>query len=166
LYETLILSVFPLLIVMAGISDYFTLKIPNWVNGLIAFSVIPFVLLSGMPLDVFAWHVAAGVAAFIVGYMMFAGGLIGGGDAKMLAACALWIGWDGLMQFAFYTAMAGGVLATIVTVWRHMADKTGQEKTGWAKNFLSETPKLPYGIAIAVGGVVVFPATWWIQQLT
>lgn len=166
MYETLVLSVFPLLIVMAGISDYFTLKIPNWVNALIAVSVIPFVLFSGMPMEIFAWHLAAGVLAFIVGFVLFSGGLIGGGDAKMLAACALWVGWNGLFQFAFYTALAGGVLALAMTIWHRLADKKDIKGLGWAKNILSESPKLPYGIAIAAGGVVVFPATWWIQQLS
>lgn len=166
MYETLVLSVFPLLIMLAGISDYFTLTIPNWINTLIALSVIPFVLLSGMPVEVFAWHVAAGVASFMVGYYLFASHLIGGGDAKMLGACGLWVGWSELFQFGFYTAVAGGLLAIAVSGWTRLANRSETGMTAWMKNFHGGSPQLPYGIAIAAGGVVIFPATWWVQQLT
>lgn len=169
MYETLVLSVFPLLIMLAGISDYFTLTIPNWINTAIALSVIPFVLLSGMPVEVFAWHVAAGVMSFLVGYYLFSANLIGGGDAKMLAACGLWIGWSELFQFAFYTAIAGGFLAITVGLWSRLAEKSEDGAgvmTAWMKKFRTGDLQLPYGIAIAAGGVVIFPATWWVQQLT
>ena len=165
MYETLILSVFPLMVVMAGISDFFTLKIPNWLNAVIAVSVVPFVILSGMPLELFAWHVLAGLVMFAVGFFLFLANLIGGGDAKMLAACALWVGWDSLMQFGLGTAIAGGALVIAMKIWVFFADHKDTRGMDWAKNFLSTRPQLPYGIAIAAGGVIVFPATWWIQQV-
>lgn len=165
MYETLILSVFPLMVVMAGISDFFTLKIPNWLNGLIAVSVVPFVLFAGMPMEVFAWHVIAGLAAFAGGFILFSANIIGGGDAKMLAACAVWVGWDLLVEFAFVTAFAGGALVIAIKLWVFFADHKDKKGMEWASNFLSKKPQLPYGIAIAAGGVIVFPASWWIQQV-
>ena len=47
----------------------------------------------------------------VVGAAMFALGWIGGGDAKLLASAALWVGLRGLAPFAIYTALAGGLLA-------------------------------------------------------
>lgn len=165
MYETLILSVFPLMVVLAGISDFFTLKIPNWLNAIIAVSVVPFVLFSGMPMEIFAWHVIAGLVTFVAGFVLFSAKIIGGGDAKMLAACAIWVGWDVLMQFAVVTAFAGGALVIAIKVWVFFAQHKDHKGMDWAKNFLSKKPQLPYGIAIAAGGVIVFPATWWVQQI-
>ncbi len=165
LYDTLILSVFPLMVVMAGISDFFTLKIPNWLNAVIAVSVVPFVILAGMPLEIFAWHIIAGLVTFVVGFILFSINIIGGGDAKMLAACAVWVGWDVLMEFAVVTVFAGAVLVIAIKVWVFFANRKDIKGMDWAKNFLSKKPQLPYGIAIAAGGVIVFPATWWIQQI-
>ena len=165
LYETLILSLFPLLVVMAGISDFFTLRIPNWLNAVIAVSVVPFVLVSGMPMEVFAWHVIAGLVMFVIGFGLFAINIFGGGDAKMLAACAVWVGWDTLMEFAVVTALAGGVLVIAIKLWAFFVAHKDTKGLDWANNFLSKKPQLPYGIAIAAGGVIVFPATWWIKQI-
>ena len=166
MYDTLILSVFPLMVVMAGISDFFTLKIPNWLNAIIAVSVIPFVMFSNMPMEVFAWHIIAGLVTFVVAAMLFSANIIGGGDAKMLAACAVWIGWDRLMEFAVITAFAGGALVIAMKVWVFFADHKDSGGMAWAKNFLSKKPQLPYGIAIAAGGIIVFPATCWFQQIS
>lgn len=165
MYETLILSIFPLMVVVAGISDFFTLKIPNWLNGVIAVSVVPFVFFAGMPLELFAWHIIAGLVAFVVGFILFSANIIGGGDAKMLAACAVWVGWDVLMEFALVTAFAGGALVIALKLWVFFEKRKDTKGMDWAKNFLSKKPQLPYGIAIAAGGVIVFPATWWIQQI-
>ncbi len=161
---TLVTSVFPLLIIAAGINDYFTFKIPNWLNALIALSVIPFALFFPMPGEVFAWHVVAGIVAMIAAFTVYAMGLIGGGDAKMIGACALWVGWEALMSFMIVTVIAGGVLALAMTVWGYLSTKQEADVGEWAKNLFSKKPDLPYGIAIAAGGIIVFPGTWWIQQ--
>ena len=169
MYETLILSVFPLMVVTAAISDFFTLKIPNWLNAVIAVSVIPFVLMSDMPMEVFAGHIVAGLVTFVFGFMLFSAHIFGGGDAKMLAACAVWVGWDSLMEFAIITAFAGGALVLAMKIWVFFASRKDHKdmikNMKWAQNFLSKRPQLPYGIAIATGSVIIFPATWWVQQL-
>ena len=166
MYDAIILSAFPLLVAAAGISDYFTFRIPNWINALIAVSIIPFAVFSAMPPDIFAWHVVAGLIAFVLGFGLFALNLIGGGDAKMIAACGLWIGWDALLEFGFATVLAGGVLALVIKLWSLFGSRSNVAAVGWAKNYFSKKPKLPYGIAIAAGGIMVFPATWWFQQIT
>jgi len=152
---------------IAGVCDYFTLKIPNWLNITIAVAVIPFVILAEMPIEVFAWHVVAGILTFIIAYIMFAFGLFGGGDAKMLAACALWIGWDGMFNFSVYIVIAGGLLGLALTAWKWLATKQDSEGFAWARGFITEKQlQLPYGIAIAASGIIVFPATWWMQQIS
>ena len=120
-------------------------------------------------MEIFAWHVIAGLVTFVAGFILFSAHIFGGGDAKMLAACALWVGWDVLVEFAIVTAFAGGALVIAMKIWVFFAERRETnpmiKNMKWASNFLSKTPQLPYGIAIAAGGVIVFPTTWWVQQI-
>lgn len=166
MYDTLLLSVFPLLIMSAGIADYASLQIPNWLNGLIAASIMPFVLLSGMPVEIFAWHVAAAIVTFLVGLVLFFMRLIGGGDVKMLAACALWVGWAPLPGFLVLTLVAGGVLAMGTLAWtsvNHLMKSRQDGEPFWLRAATNTRVQLPYGLAIAAGGTMIFPATWWLE---
>ena len=162
--DSLVLTIFPMLVVLAGVSDFLTLKIPNWVNGLIAVAMLPFALFQQMPMEVFAWHMVAGIVMLIAGFILFAFGYIGGGDAKMLAACGLWVGWDQLVAFSLITALAGGALAIIMKFWQMFNIEHEVRDVSWLKNVFRAELQLPYGVAIAAGGMMVYPATWWVQQ--
>ena len=164
MYNNIVLTVFPLLVVIAGTFDFFTYRIPNWINIVIAVSIIPFAILSGMPLEVFVWHVVAGLLAFVVGYLLFAFGVFGGGDAKMIAAAALWVGWDNLIPFGVITAFAGGALAFCMMIWSLIRNEPVVGNVSLLGRIFKKQLKLPYGIAIAAGALMVFPSTWWIQQ--
>ena len=57
------------------------------------------------------WAAATGLGALVAGMAMFALGWIGGGDAKLFTACALWLGLTSTPVFLLITALAGGLLA-------------------------------------------------------
>ena len=92
------------------------------------------------------WHLAAGVAMFAVGVLLFARGWLGGGDVKLLAACALWTGFDGLPWLIAGTTLSGAVLAIVALLVRRAV---GARATYRA--FENGGP-LPYAVAI-LGGV-------------
>src|SRR5262245_58118866 len=121
-------SLLPLLMMIAGIGDFLTYKIPNWLTGLIVVLFVPMALLTAMPLSLAAWHLAAGVGMLVFGFGLFAGGLVGGGDAKLMAAAGLWFGWPSSMYFLAYTALAGGALAVAMALWA--ATQVDQEMRG------------------------------------
>ena len=54
-------------------------------------------------------------------FTMFSLGWIGGGDAKLAAAAALWIGWGSLLDFGLSTAIYGGVLTVALMLMRKVA---------------------------------------------
>lgn len=85
--------------------------------------------------------VLAAVAVFGIGAGAFAAGMLGGGDAKLLAAGALWIGTAGLGGYLLATVLAGGVLAILYVGWQFMSRRAS------AKG-------LPYALAIAAGGIL------------
>jgi prepilin peptidase CpaA len=93
------------------------------------------------------WHLTAGLALFAVGAVLFARGLFGGGDVKLLAALSLFAGWAAVPDILLATALFGGVLALACLV----AQRRRWRWTG----FLTSEEGIPYGVAIALAGLVV-----------
>ena len=163
--ELVLMSLFPFLVVAAAIADFFTMKIPNRLNLAIAGLMLPVALIAGMPGDVFLWHLAAGGLMLAGGFGLFAANAIGGGDAKLFAAASLWIGWNQLMPFAIYTALAGGALAIAMKAWQLVRIEHEVKDVTWLKRVIRTNLDLPYGVAIATGAVLVYPATFWMERL-
>ncbi len=161
----LVLSVFPIMLVAAGIGDFLTMRIPNWLNGamIIAFFIMVFV--AGMPFEIVKWHLAAAGAVLVGGLILFFTIQFGGGDAKMLVASALWIGWTALVPFLLYTAIAGGGLALIAIIWRRIGHEHDMRGGVRFSGLFNKDVKIPYGVAIAIGGILAFSETWWVHSI-
>lgn len=141
------------------------MRIPNWLTLLIAVTFFPMALLTGMPWGVIGVHVAVGVAMFFVGFVCFALRVFGGGDAKLLAAAGLWMGWPDLIPFLVMTAFAGGALALCIFIWS-MINMNSEIKDGSiSKYFGSIKPNVPYGYAFAIGAILAFPESWWMPAV-
>lgn len=163
--DLLILVLFPTLVLAAAIGDVFTMRIPNWLNAATALSVVPMAVLAGMPLDVVQWHLLAGVVMLLFGFGLFARGYIGGGDAKLMAAAGLWVGWSALLPFVLVTTLAGGALAIIYKLWQLVRTEHVVRDFAWLRKAIRADLELPYGIAIAVGAMWVYSKTWWMEAL-
>jgi prepilin peptidase CpaA len=157
-------TLLPFLVVVAGAHDFLTYRIPNWLNAIIALAFLPMAIMTGMPAEVMLWHGLAAVVILVVGFGLFSGGYIGGGDAKLLAAAGLWFGWPAVMPFLVLTAIAGGVLAIVMKFWGMVEIEREVRGTAWMKRWLSFKADLPYGVAIAAGGILAFPGTWWMPH--
>lgn len=161
----LVTFLLPLLAVAGGIFDLRTMRIPNWLNAAIALSMVALAAWMGMPLGTLGWHLLTGAAVLTVGFGLFAGGFIGGGDAKMLAAVALWMGWPQVVLFLVVTSLAGGALAILMKIWQAIRVEHTVRDAAWLKQVFRAQLDLPYGVAIAVGAVVAYPDTWWMQAI-
>lgn len=143
------------LAVAGAISDVRAYRIPNSINLIIAGLFPVYVFFNDASVDwSFALLIAGG--AFAVSALLFVFGLIGGGDAKMLTALALWAGPAHLADFVLTTTLVGGVLAILMmTSARHAlalaAENLGQHRL----SAVFQGDVLPYGVAIAAGGAVV-----------
>ena len=153
-----VLGVFPALVIVGGLHDLITMKIPNWVSLALIAAFFPVALLIGVaPMDV-AVHVGVGVGALLVGMGMFAAGWIGGGDAKLLAASCLWMGVSGILPFLIWTGLAGGAFCLLLMTARQyfpMVAPTASQ--GWVVNLMQPKGDIPYGVAIAVGALLALP---------
>lgn len=163
--DLFLMILFPSLVVAAGVGDLLTMRIPNWLNLAIAVSMPPMALIAGMPLDLVAWHLLAGAVMLVIGFGLFAGRLVGGGDAKLMAAAALWVGWSQLLLFVIITSLAGGALAVLMKLWQLLRVEHEVKDVAWLKQVFRRDLQLPYGAAIAVGAAWVYPLTWWIDRV-
>jgi prepilin peptidase CpaA len=157
-------TLFPLLISFAAIGDIMTRRIPNWLTFLVAGLFVPVAMMAGLPFDAIGWHLLTGFVALIIGFGLFAAGWFGGGDAKLLAAAALWFGWPDAMRFGIYTALAGGVLALAVAIWCLVQADDEAAGEGWLKKLRKLKPDVPYGVALAAGAFLALPGTWLVTQ--
>ncbi len=162
--HTLILTIFPILVVVAAIGDVFTMKIPNWLNVIAGVSFFAAAWYVGMPLEQVGWHVAAGVIVLFAGFGLFAMGFIGGGDAKLLAVAAMWLGMGQLIEFLLIMSVAGGVLAIVMKFWWWLRLELELRGFQRFKSKVKSSIDLPYGVAIAVGALFAFRHSWWLES--
>ncbi len=139
-------------VLYAALSDIRAYRIPNWTSALAALSFLPYALTTGADASVCAWHAGTGGAALLVGFALFAFGTFGGGDAKLLAAVSLWAGPRHELIVLFVIAVAGGVLALAILLFRRFP--LAKRLSGW-KQMHSGEKGIPYGVAIAVGAVAL-----------
>ncbi len=148
----------------AAATDLLTMKIPNLLSiGLcVAFLVIaPIAGLSGQEM---LMHLAAGALMLIAGILLFALGWIGGGDGKILAVAALWLGFDQLVGFLALVAIFGGALALAILAYRRVP-ATAFPLPDWALRLHTQGGGMPYGVAIAAGALITYPSTSWYAAL-
>ncbi len=116
----ILLGVFPALVIVGGLHDLITMKIPNWISLALIGAFFPAALLVGVgPMDI-AIHLGVGVVALMIGMGMFALNWIGGGDAKLLAASCLWMGLSGVAPFLLWTGVAGGLFCLLLIMARQV----------------------------------------------
>jgi prepilin peptidase CpaA len=125
----------------AAASDMMTLRIPNVLSLALVALFAVHVVTSEMPLMDILWHLTAGIIVLGGGMALFAWGKFGGGDAKLIAAVALWVGASLLMPLLILVSLVGLVIAVVILALR---------SRGLAIN------KLPYGVAIAGGWLLLF----------
>ncbi|PZU57796.1 MAG: peptidase [Sphingobium sp.] len=131
------------LLVAAAVTDMRSRIISNRLNLTVALLAPAYWLACGLPLwpDV-ALQVALGLGIFAVFAGLFAIGMMGGGDVKLLGALALWFPWQAMLAMLVLMALLGGVV-TLVTVVEHRVRKR------------AGAPEVPYGVAIALAGLWV-----------
>ena len=156
----LTLIAFPVLVVVAAARDVRSYTIPNWISIALVGAFVPAAaagLAAGMPAAAIAACAGVGGGALLAGIVLFTLRWIGGGDAKLLAAAALWVGLPGLTPFLFWTAMAGGALSMFLIAARRRRAAPAGGGEHWYSRLLTHGEPIPYGVAIAVGALAAFP---------
>ena len=157
--EAAIFVVFPLCLAFAAFSDLFTMTIPNRISAILLGAFIIVAPLAGLSVPVIGMHLVAGLIVFSACFTLFALNIMGGGDAKLLTASAVWFGFNAsLMEFVTYTSIFGGVLTIVILVMRKQEDTILAYGLPIPQLLLTAT-KVPYGIAIGLGAFFAYPSS-------
>lgn len=149
--------VFLFAVVYAGFSDLCSFRIPNWTCLVVLACFFPAAVASGWGMTEMSINLGAGATTLGIGLVLFARGLIGGGDVKLLATISVWTGWGGLPAFLLVVAAFGGVLALALLAFRRLELSEGLSGLAWVGRLHSERRHIPYGVAIAAGAIAVIP---------
>src|SRR6202051_2951029 len=153
------LLLFPALMAFAAASDLFTMTISNRVSLALVAGFLVLALLTGMaPYEILS-HVGAGAAVLAIAFACFAMGWVGGGDAKVAAAAALWFGFAHLLDYLVYASLFGGALTLLLLQFRQWPLPYSLGGQAWLLKLHAKDSGIPYGIALAIGALVIYPET-------
>jgi prepilin peptidase CpaA len=137
----------------AAVGDARRRRIPNALAAAVAaLGLVRLILAgdSGAALD----SIAVAAAVFAVGFLLFWGGLIGGGDVKLITAAVLLVGYHALFEFLAAMSLFGLVVTLVVLAADRLAARPSAESLGATYDPPPAPPTVPYGVAIAAAGVV------------
>ena len=142
-FTDLLLLALAATLVVAAVIDVRTFTISNRLNITVAAGApLYWMSIALSPWPGVAIQLAAGAIVFVLLAGAFFAGMMGGGDVKLASALALWFSPAGTVKFLVLMSIAGGVLTLGLLVWHRARRREGR-------------PQIPYGVAIAFGGLVI-----------
>jgi prepilin peptidase CpaA len=163
LADAIRLLVFPALMAFAASSDLFTMTISNRVSLALIAGFAAMAFMNGMSGGDLLAHIEAAALVLAVTFVFFARGWIGGGDAKLAACTALWLGFDHLLVYLLYASIFGGILTFALIRFRLMPLPQTLAEQEWVKRLHRLDGGVPYGIALAAAALIIYPDTLWMQ---
>ncbi len=138
------------LLAAASIEDAVRLRISNLISAAILAGAAAAAIIVGPELSLWQ-NVAVFVGLLVIGTAVFALGMMGGGDIKLLAATGLWFDLPGAFLMIMSVLIAGGLLALLLLAARLIgwSDATRERIV-----VLKRRGGIPYGIAIAGGATL------------
>ena len=142
-FTNLLLVALAGILVIAAVVDVRTFTISNRLNLTVALlAPVYWVSVALSPWPGIAIQIAAAAMVFALLAGGFFAGMMGGGDVKLAAAIALWFPPFATIKFLVLMSIAGGFVTVIFLVWHHAKRREGR-------------PEIPYGVAIAFGGLAI-----------
>ena len=161
LTEVIRLTLFPAMMAFAASSDLFTMTIANRVSLILLGGFVLLALLTGMSAHDMAVHAGAAAAVLVVAFLCFTRGWIGGGDAKLAATSALWLGFGHLFDYLIFASVLGGGLTLLIVQFRALPLPQILAGQDWVDRLHRPDGGVPYGIALAAAALIVYPQTEW-----
>ena len=154
---------FPSLMAFAASSDLLTMTISNRISMALVGGFLLLALASGMdPADI-GMHALAGAVVLVLTFLCDLRGWVGGGDAKLAAATALWFGFDHLYDYLLWASLLGGVLTLLIIRFRQLPLPQALSRHAWIARLHNQEEGVPYGIALAAAALAIYPYTGWMK---
>ena len=165
LTDAIRLLLFPALMAFAASSDLLTMTISNRLSLALAGGFFLLVAITGMGFAAIGMHLAAAALVLVIAFGLFTQGWIGGGDAKLAAATALWFGFGYLLDYLVYASLLGGALTLLLIQFRRLPLPGPLARQHWILRLHDKAGGVPYGIALAAAALTVYPETAWMKIL-
>jgi prepilin peptidase CpaA len=163
--DILLLTIFPGAMAFAAATDLFTMTVPNRLVLVLTAGFLILAPMVGLTWSDIGLHVALAGVALAVTFFLFSMGWIGGGDAKLFAATCLWLGPSAMLAYSINAALLGGGLTLLLLFMRSMPLPAALLSQGWLVRLHSPKEGVPYGIALAAAGLMVYPETPFMAAL-
>ena len=163
--DLLIISIFPLAMAFAAAYDLFSMTLPNWLSLALVAGFAVVAPLVGIGWEAAGLSIALAFGVLVITFAMFSFGWIGGGDAKFFAATCLWMGAEHMLAYAVYAAVLGGLLTLVLLLVRAMPLPATLYSQQWITRLHDSKEGVPYGIALAAAGLLVYPDTPFMAAL-
>jgi prepilin peptidase CpaA len=155
--QILLLILLPALLAAAAGWDLASFTIPNFLSFALVLAFVLFALALRLSPMGAGLHLLAGAIGLLIGFGLFVFGYIGGGDAKLYAGIALWLGPHDLLPYTFSAALLGGLLAVTLLLLRQLPLPAGLARLGWVVRLHDQRAGIPYGVALAAAALAVLP---------
>lgn len=152
--DVLLFLIFGVFLCAAAAWDFLELKVPNVLTA--SFAVAGVCAAASKGADILIAAIGVGVAVFLLGWLLFHLRVMGGGDGKLMAATAVWLGPSPLVDFAVLIGLFGGALAGAVLLFRNTGRTPALLGPVWRERLATPHPPVPYAVAIAPAGVAAF----------
>jgi prepilin peptidase CpaA len=159
------LTLFPAIMAFAASSDLLTMTISNRLSLILIGGFFALAFAAGMPGTEILFHMGAAGVVLAASFVFFTCGWIGGGDAKLAATTALWIGFDHLLPYLVYASLFGGALTLVLVQFRLSPLPQALAGQEWLARLHRKDAGVPYGIALAAAALAVYPETQWMAAI-
>jgi prepilin peptidase CpaA len=148
---------FPALMALSASMDLLTFTIPNRLCAALALGYLVFAALFAVSAVDILLNISCALAILMIAFVMFNLGWIGGGDAKLAAATAAWLGWAAILDYGLAAALFGGILTLIILGARTAPLPAVFGRIDWLARLHNANAGVPYGIALAAAGLMQYP---------
>ena len=149
--------IFPFAMALAASMDLFTMTIPNRLSLALTAGYFLLAIGTGLPLISIVSNLSCGFAVLALAFALFTAGFVGGGDAKLAAATALWLGWSQVLAYGLLVSLLGGAITIAFLAVRRVPLPAQLIRLTWVARLHDAKAGIPYGLALAIGGLMIYP---------
>lgn len=152
-FSTLITGSAIFVLAIAVYNDIRTLRIPNWTCiAIVVLGILRMLVLDDLNSTLYT--IASFIIVLVIGLLLFARRIVGGGDAKLLAATVLLIGYHDLLSYLFVVSICGAMIAVLMLVIKHspLPIYLGPKFAAFA---VTTQVMVPFGVAISIGSTFI-----------
>jgi prepilin peptidase CpaA len=150
---------FPAVMALSASMDLLTFTIPNRICVSLALGYFVLATLLGISAADILLNMSCALAILALAFVMFSLGWVGGGDAKLAAATAVWLGWSSILDYGLAAAICGGVLTLMLLSARMAPLPAALGRLAWVARLHDCKSGVPYGIALAMAGLMQYPGS-------